>query len=418
MIITILFLLSAQLFVTEGFTKYYHIIDAFFLCCFFIDVISRFSKLEKNKIFFRNNLYASSILFFSLFLLSSYIWSPIKDGLSIDILLQGSLILNSIAIFYFVNKYNLLKYTLYAYMIYALINNLICLGILSNSYFSSEDLFNNSRLIGTSTGANNLAVDLLLSTFMTLIIIIHTKNIILKSACSLNILLTIYTILWTQSKKGLISISLLIIIFLYYYLISNQKNKLLNLLTIFGITSVIIVCLHDVINESLTPVVERLKGLYTLLTQGYGEGSEDDIRLALIKVGWNEFMNKPFMGHGQRVFAHNYYFYSHNNFIELLYNLGICGFVLYYLMFIRIFKKIKNSFFEERMLFAGICLIIILMDTATVSYGLRSHMLFLTLLSVMLKGGRHWFYKHGLISRKPSQAAVYATACPCGHQLE
>jgi O-antigen ligase len=367
--------------VTDGFVKYYHFIDAIFLALFFIDVLS---KPEKVQIFFQDNLYASSMLFFSLFLVISFFWSPNTDKFLINILLQGSLILNSVALFYFVNKYNLIKYILYSYIVFALINNLICLNIISNGYFSSTDAFEGMRFVGTGLGANNLAIDLIFSTFITLMLIIITKKIIIKNVCILNILLTIYTILLTQSRKGIIFFSLLIILFLIYYLMSYQKNKALKLIYLLGILCVISISIHDIISEVSGPAVERLSGLYTLLSGGYGDESAE-IRSHLIKIGWNSFADRPFTGYGQDAFAYYNTYYSHNNFIEILYNLGLVGFILYYLMYVRFFIRLQNPFFKKRVLFIGVCLIILLMDSALVSYNVRSHMLFLTILSVMIK---------------------------------
>jgi len=397
-IVTILYFLSALLFVTDGFTKYYHLIDAVFLAFFVIDVLSRPKKIQ---IYFLDNLYASSLLVFSIFLVTSFFWSPNTDGFLTNILLQSSLILNSIALFYFVHKYNLIKYILYSYIVFALINNLICLRIISNSFFSSQDAFENIRFIGTGLGPNNLAIDLLFSIFVTLLLIIYTKNIIIRNFCIINILLTIYSILWTQSRKGLIFTLILIMIVMCYYFFNYHKKKIRNIIFLLGIIAVTTFCLKDVIFEAAGPAFERLKGLFSLYFAGYGDDSAE-VRNELIKIGWNNFADKFFVGHGQNAFSYYYYTYSHNNFIELLYNLGIVGFVLYYLMFVRFFNKIRNYFSEQRILFAGICLILIIMDNALISYNLRSYMLFLTFLSVMLTGRWIRLLEQGFVRRKPT----------------
>lgn len=76
-------------------------------------------------------------------------------------------------------------------------------------------------------------------------------------------------------------------------------------------------------------------------------------RQALIEIGWQYILKKPWTGYGYDCFKTvsglgwngGFFYYSHNNYIELLFGGGILGFSLYYLsilyLLISLIKKVK-----------------------------------------------------------------------------
>lgn len=101
---------------------------------------------------------------------------------------------------------------------------------------------------------------------------------------------------------------------------------------------------------STNPLFNTIMQRFTSLTDGIkGEVTLDhsaELRFFMIKTGWEAFLESPIYGKG--LYASYKYFatYSHNNFIEILMNTGIIGFVIFYFPFlsgIKNFIKIKKS---------------------------------------------------------------------------
>lgn len=125
-------------------------------------------------------------------------------------------------------------------------------------------------------------------------------------------------------------------------------------------------------------VINRLENMLNAF-RGIGEiDNSTSTRLELIKLGIHIFKGHPLYGIGmdnaktitESIFNKTDY-YLHNNYIELLADGGIIGFIMYYWFYVLIllklihFKNFKNGYYN-------ICLILFLlfliMDYGSVSY--------------------------------------------------
>ncbi len=94
----------------------------------------------------------------------------------------------------------------------------------------------------------------------------------------------------------------------------------------------------------MATVLERTKGMFDVIKTGKGEHSAW-LRNKMIKIGLREFPKHPVFGIGFNNAQYlnerytGYRTYLHNDFVEQLVNLGICGFILYYSNFLLILKK-------------------------------------------------------------------------------
>ena len=93
----------------------------------------------------------------------------------------------------------------------------------------------------------------------------------------------------------------------------------------------------------------RMDGLFNLFS---GEGKVDfssQERADMIDFGLSQWTKSPMWGYGFDSFKNYYghrtgvFAYSHNNYVELLFDLGIIGFAIYYSFYIYIIKRVLLS---------------------------------------------------------------------------
>ena len=74
---------------------------------------------------------------------------------------------------------------------------------------------------------------------------------------------------------------------------------------------------------------------------GKGNVSDSDRgRIEFMRTGMNEFFNSPLFGNGTGHSIRMFGTYSHNNFVELLMNYGIIGFLIYYVPYVPLFSQL------------------------------------------------------------------------------
>ena len=69
----------------------------------------------------------------------------------------------------------------------------------------------------------------------------------------------------------------------------------------------------------------------------------------MIEIGLQKWQESPLWGYGFDSFKYfnesvtGHFYYSHNNFVEMLYNLGIIGFIAYYSYYIKLLFASYNG---------------------------------------------------------------------------
>lgn len=123
--------------------------------------------------------------------------------------------------------------------------------------------------------------------------------------------------------------------------------------------------------------LERLLELGNFFTKTEDLTHSDWERMVMIEEGWKQFFKTPFLGIGidnGKIIAYsivNHYFYLHNNYIELLVDVGICGFISFYLIYgylgYRIYH-LRHCWDENIKLVITLCLMFLIADWSRVSY--------------------------------------------------
>jgi len=169
-------------------------------------------------------------------------------------------------------------------------------------------------------------------------------------------------ILFSGSRKSLL------IGFLVYFLIRNKENTKKIFIFLFllplifaGIGYLIfkVDIFYNVIGNRLETLIDVLKG------------EADNIRISMIKEGIRLFINKPIFGNGIDAFTRlsGFETYSHNNYIEILVNYGLIGFIIYYSIYFYIIVKLLYKIkFKNSVFYISIVLILLFLDIGVVSF--------------------------------------------------
>lgn len=224
--------------------------------------------------------------------------------------------------------------------------------------------------LGEQWNANNIGMNMALSSFMTFIILKKENSRRTRVRYYFLILLFGIITLLTGSRKALFvllfSISL-------YSVLSARRHKYFKVM-LMTIVAILTIYLTMNISFLYNVIGSRLESMLSMFT---GQGVIDRstrIRMEMIEYGKYWFRQKPILGYGLNNYRALYgevtgnYSYAHNNYVELLVGVGILGTWVYYMGCLYIIKKsIKEQ--NPLSLFALISILSILLnDIGLVSY--------------------------------------------------
>lgn len=238
------------------------------------------------------------------------------------------------------------------------------------------------RLSGEFTNSNWFALSMVFGFAMNLCLLGHVKSLLLKLVIvATSCLFAIQVILNTGSKKGI----LLLIIALVYTNWSYIKSaRLSNKIAVLLFTSLILFSGYNwgykYIEDS--PNINRIVKFYDHFTSSETDASTDErVRMFdkgldlwqknfIFGVGWGGY--KELSGFGT---------YSHNNYIQLLSELGVLGFILYYFgIAVLYFDTRKMEDVWQKKLVLLILLIVVVNDFTVVSFYNKNVILFFPVL--------------------------------------
>ncbi|QAY67785.1 O-antigen ligase family protein [Paenibacillus protaetiae] len=110
----------------------------------------------------------------------------------------------------------------------------------------------------------------------------------------------------------------------------------------------------------------------------------------MIKAAIDSFKHRPLFGYGIGNFSviSEFDMYAHNNYVELLADLGSVGFLIYYAMYFYLFFKLSKGVFlkENDLVFPFIIVVLIMIsETGLVSYNVGYIQILLVLSYSWLK---------------------------------
>jgi O-antigen ligase len=204
-----------------------------------------------------------------------------------------------------------------------------------------------------------------------------------------------YAFLFTGSRKVVVVIAVLVI-FLLTYLLSNINSlrmwKRLALISLVLLVMILAGYWNVFLNRASevlgsNEVVLRVDNL-----EESREGSSAYTREKMVVVALRLWAESPIVGQGSGQFTvlSGFGMYSHNNYTELLANLGIVGLGLYYILPIAILVKVLRSprrFFRNFPSWANILVVVIALfalDLAAVTLTFKPHWVFLVSILTLI----------------------------------
>ena len=167
------------------------------------------------------------------------------------------------------------------------------------------------------------------------------------------------------------------------YVVITRKNALSAIVSVAVVVVVVLLLynllikvdfLYDLIGRRLQTAINGVLGIVEEID------ASTQTRMGLIEKGLKWFSEKPWFGYGLDGFRSMHWdvygdssmaYYAHNNFIELLVDLGLVGFILYYSLYVYIFvkglKALKNKTKTSKFFFA-LFIALVVSEYARITY--------------------------------------------------
>lgn len=269
-----------------------------------------------------------------------------------------------------------------------ILNCFIYSGVFASLYIIKNSDFSVINRYGDVLGnQNQMALIIGVSVIMCLYMIINKKGY----KYIIFIIIMVPTILLTGSRKGIFFLIFNLIFIIYLNNRKKIKNWVESIFLIIGLIGLLLYLVYNIpfFYEILGTRLDSL--ILSINGQGVGDASIK-MRSYMITFGLESFYKEPFCGYGidnYRVLvgkAIGQYTYAHNNFIELLVDVGALGFMVYYSTHLILIKQMLKSIkiYNNKTIyymFLGIVISLVLLSTGMVYYDDKQFSLILALMS-------------------------------------
>ena len=236
----------------------------------------------------------------------------------------------------------------------------------------NESVDNENQIINS----NSIGMCLCFTIYAGYILFVKgNRKLLIKLSAFIVAAVILWLILLTGSRKAFFMLVIPLIILPLFG--KNRGWRKFIFPVTFGIVVVgynlimTIPALYDVLGRRIVDMQNILMGTTT--------GTEDISRMVLVEYGLEWFKDSPVLGHGinnfrvlsnQTPMFMGMNFYAHNNYIELLVDVGIVGFIIYYSCYFYFWKRLKRNIVNNPLKAWIITLIVVrlFLDMAQVSY--------------------------------------------------
>ena len=341
--------------------------------------------LRKNFTIHKNAFSVAIVLYF-IWTMASLLWCVDSSAVIADIkkqILFLTLIFCITHLCYIDNDYT----TVFKWFIVAGIAYFISL---MNTYGIQQ--FITSIVTGIRIGddflqLNKLAMNCALISIISFNFLIEYK----KKIYILPMVMTLFLMLGAESRRSFL---VLLISLILSYLLFMKKEGNTNKKLFYALAGICVLFISIYIYTSST----LFSGLNSRFLELSSSSNQDTLRMLYLRYGLETFKNHPILGIGSgnshivTLMAAGKKTYLHNNYVELLVNLGVIGFALYYYLYYYLIKRLrttgKNNF-ENRIMIV-ILIAQLVSDLGVTSYSYKfTYIIFALALGVIQKSIEH-----------------------------
>ena len=301
----------------------------------------------------KSNISIVSILFF-VWAICSYFYSILPT----EVLVKLLLFVNFYVLF--INLHTTLKFLNIKLIHISLIITLLLVAELIYSYlpyfwvieYRPYTFEENARLIGLFANRNVTSAIYLIQLPFVIYLVKETRSVLLKNFGFLVLFANLFMIFLLASRTAYVAMFFLFVLFLAIYLINKPEIRyffktFFGLYITFFLISFLFINITIGFNNSANPI-ERIQ---TIDVQETSTNS----RIRYYKYALEHFKSNPFIGVGygnwkivsidkdrENIESYIVPYTMHNDFLEVLVELGIIGFVLYILIFVFSLNYLKN----------------------------------------------------------------------------
>lgn len=143
------------------------------------------------------------------------------------------------------------------------------------------------------------------------------------------------------SRKSLMMLLLFGFFYVFFWRPEKNMSKFIGRLIGAIVVCVVILVLLMKVEVLYNSIGNRIESLYLQWVQGEEVDASAISREKMIEIGTKLFKMEPLLGFGHNAFKwvtrYTYFTYSHNNYIEILCSLGICGLLIFYVPLVYFF---------------------------------------------------------------------------------
>lgn len=319
---------------------------------------------------------------FVLFCFASYFWALDQDSAYATNMTIIKVWINNILLYTIIKRYKVLDWMMAGIIVGAIVNYMILAGI----YLPEYEIQYGLRFNGTFPNSNTLAIAMIHSIFISAIFFQKTKKRWIQFLLGTNMALSVYVAFLTGSRKGVV-ISVLALSFFIATQISKPRKIII---TAFLLGALAYVFYDSLFSEGQIERLEYAVDRTDRMVQVFGGDldAEDSAnrRVEYMALGLDLFFEHPLTGIGINSFRYYTTTYSHNNHTELLADVGLIGFLLYYLGYFLIILGYYRSRNKASKIIPFVALLFILIiEFGFVSYYEKIILLMVMMLSAALE---------------------------------
>jgi len=285
-----------------------------------------------------------------------------------------------------------------------------------------------NRIVGTAGDPNQIAAYGAFAVLFSFYLFRIDKRLIFKIVNILFIAILMVGLIRTQSRQGFLIVfisGIMLLLLNYYNIYKNSENKWkvsLRIGVIIIILTVILSIIFYYFQQS--DYYYRIQALVVFIKISFGSTADSLTKLIdysayerqkLIHYGIRMWLDHPIFGVGLdnfRIVIKDYWpisnrLYSHNNYIELLSTIGTIGTIIYYGIYLSIFKRFNGVLKEQKSksnnsiqlihILITVMVCILVLEFVTVTYYSKLTWILLTVIIA---------YSEKLLNNKPKANSI------------